>query len=277
MAKRRTMIVMLSGAAIAAVLLLVTRTSEPPILPAGASASARPEVRTADGLAVSATGVRIYPQSSVARVALTPDPADAALLDGILLADQFDSLLARARREPAFAHVLAHALHTCTTVDRSSRWLDITLRVRNDQGDERALERFDATFSKCRGLETSQLDERIGLGERAARAGVLEAQLAYTNYVDEFIVEGSLFRPTGRYRDNAEAFIMAAARSGEPEGLYAAYHLYQYGALAPQDLVRAYRYAEQYARLRPGSTSQHMLERLTRRMTPDELRRARAR
>jgi TPR repeat protein len=72
------------------------------------------------------------------------------------------------------------------------------------------------------------------------------------------------------------AFILAAARSGDQEGLYAAYNMYQFGYWVPVDLVSAYRYAERWARLTQDPYSRQTLDRLLQRMTPDERRRARA-
>jgi TPR repeat protein len=79
-----------------------------------------------------------------------------------------------------------------------------------------------------------------------------------------------------RYRNNTVAFVLAAARSGDPDALYDAHIMYKVGYWVPVDLVRAYRYAERWTRLTAYPHSQELLDRLLQRMTPDERRRARA-
>jgi hypothetical protein len=231
-----------------------------------------------DRMVAAARGVRVWPSDATARAALTPNPGDEAELDGIVLAEQFDSLLARARRDPAFEHSLAFALYQCTREDKAAERLDIAIRVGNDERDVRALERFDANFAKCRGLSNAQMAMRFELGEQAARAGVLDAQRHYSSYVVAAISDEGAELTTAtieQYRYNAIAFILAAARSGEPEALYAAHNLYWAGYWVPRDPVRAYRFLERYTRLEPSESAQWNLEWLARQMTPDELRRAR--
>ena len=225
-----------------------------------------------------AQGVRVWPTSSTARAMLTPSKSDQDMLDSMVLADEFESLLARARREPAFAHTLASALYQCTIEAEATRKLDFRLRAYNDERDEREIERFDATFAKCRGLGTDRMALRFELAEQAAGAGVLQAQLSYSYYIARAISDGSAALTPGateQYRRNAAAFVLAAARSGDPEGLYAAYRMYSSGYLVPKDLVRAYQYAEQFGLATPGPTAQRMLDRLASEMTPEQLRRAR--
>ena len=79
-----------------------------------------------------------------------------------------------------------------------------------------------------------------------------------------------------RYRNNAVAFVLAAARSDDPDALYDAHIMYQAGYWVPIDLVNAYRYAERWSRLTTYSHSQETLDSLLQRMTPDERRRARS-
>jgi TPR repeat protein len=78
-----------------------------------------------------------------------------------------------------------------------------------------------------------------------------------------------------KYRQNTESFLRAAAQSGDQEGIYAAYDFYRNGALVPPDLVQAYQYAAQFARAFPGDQAQVMMARVVKKMSPDELRRAR--
>ena len=282
MAASRAMIALALGAAAIASLYLFPRVDGAVPLPRpvrhAAPAQLWSDYSPAKGLAAS-HGIRVWPKSATARATLTPSPADEVLLDGMILAEHFDALLERARREPAFAQSLAGALNQCAHEDGAFRWLQINLRVRNAEGRARSLEKYQATFDKCEGLDAEQLMLRIDLAERAARAGVLSAQLAYPGYVAQAVRDGTaLLRPRAsrRYLENAEAFILAAARSGDPEGLYAAYQLYDLGILVPQDLVRAYRFAVRFERTATGSADFGGLERLTRRMTPEQLRRARS-
>jgi TPR repeat protein len=283
MVGRNTAFLAMIGVGLAAVLMLFLShlASEPSMRPADSDTRSTlvPEGDDAAGeIAAMAQGVRVRPTSSTARVMLTPSKADQEMLDSIVLADEFDSLLARARREPAFAHTLASALNVCTFEAEATRKLDFRLRAYNDERDEREIEQFDSMFSKCRGLGTDRMALRFELAEQAARAGVLQAQLNYSNYISRAISDGSAPPTPGtteRYRRNAAAFVLAAARSGDPEGLYAAYRMYRAGYLVPQDLVLAYQYAEQFGRVTSGPTAQQMLDQLASQMTPEQLRRAR--
>jgi hypothetical protein len=196
----------------------------------------------------------------------------------MVLADQFDALLARARRDPAFAASLARALNNCAYEQRAMEGLDIAVRVGNDARDARAIASFDAQYAKCRGLGAAQVAMRVPLAEAAARAGVLAAQREYGNYASNEIGDdgGMLTADTiDRYRNNAVAFVLAAARSGDPDALYDAHNMYQAGYWVPVDLVSAYRYAERWSRMTTYPHSQDVLDRLLQRMTPDERRRAR--
>lgn len=283
MVGRNTAFLVMIGVGLAAVLMLymAQRAPGPSIRPADSAARSTlvPEGDDAAGeIAAMSQGVRVWPTSSTARAVLTPSKSDQDMLDSMVLADDFESLLARARREPAFAHTLASALYQCTGEAEATRKLDFRLRAYNDERDEREIERFDATFAKCRGLGTDRMALRFELAEQAARAGVLQAQLSYSYYVTQAIGDGSAALTPGateQYRRNAAAFVLAAARSGDPEGLYAAYRMYRSGYLVPQDLVLAYQYAEQFGRVTTRPAMQQMLDHLASQMTPEQLRRAR--
>jgi len=279
--RRETAIPLVLVVGIVAVLayFVATRAPRPSARDSESAERVRAIAPDAGRLAAAAQGIRVWPRDAAARAALTPSDTDKAQLDGSVLADQFDALLARARREPAFAFSLASALSTCSYEDKATEWLDIEVRVGNDERDARAIERFDAEFAKCRGLSAGQIALRVPLAEQAARAGVLAAQLAYGNYASNEIGDdgGMLTADTiDRYRNNAVAFVLAAARSDDPDALYDAHIMYTAGYWVPVDLVNAYRYAERWSRLTSYPHSQETLDRLLRRMTPDERRRARS-
>jgi hypothetical protein len=278
--RRETAIPLVLVVGIVAVLayFVATRAPRPSARDSESAERVRAIAPDAGRIAAAAQGIRVWPRDAAERAALTPSEADKAQLDGSLLAERFDALLARARREPAFAFSLASALSTCSYEDKATEWLDIEVRVGNDARDADAIARFDATYAKCRGLSAEQMAMRIPLTEQAARAGVLAAQLAYGGFASQEIGDdGRMLSADAidRYRNNAVAFVLAAARSGDSEAQYSAYNMYQFGYWVPVDLVSAYRYAARWARLNPGSQAQDLLDRLSRRMTPEQLRRAR--
>ncbi|MEO6103408.1 MAG: hypothetical protein ABIP44_07200 [Pseudoxanthomonas sp.] len=222
---------------------------------------------------------RVWPRSAAARVALTPDPLGMEELGRIVLAKQWESLTARAEREPAFAYTLASTLHECAQRDQTYRSIEGRLKTLSAERVAASLAKAEARFAKCDGLSADQIDARFEMVERAARAGVLEAQIEYQGMVRVALNTGSALRTPGavdRMRANAVAFAEAAARSGDSRGIYQAFEIYSLNFLVPRDNVRAYQYALAYSRVRPGLTANTMLSGLEQRMSPDELARARA-
>lgn len=208
------------------------------------------------------------------------NPADRSALEQVVLRDQFAALVQRARRDPAFAYSFASALDQCARADHVYESLSRIAGKRTPEKAEAALKAADATFAKCRGLTTAQLDVRLELMAVAARAGILEAQVGYRELVETALRDRSAIRrpnAVDEYRSNVESFTQAAAQSGDYRGLYAAYKLYSDGTIVSPDLVRAYQYAQAFSRLQPGAASQQTLAWLAARMTPEQLRRAQAR
>jgi hypothetical protein len=209
------------------------------------------------------------------------DPGDRPWLDSILLADQFDSLLARAQKDPAFAYSLSHALYACSRADRTFRGIQDSLARRDPrEHPEIRLKTAEAEFAKCSGLRPEQMDHRYELLNRAAAAGVLDAQLNYRGLAASDISNGSAVRIPNRVdeiRTNVEAVTVAAARTGDKKAVYNAYALYADGLLLERDNVLAYQYLSEAMRVSPQNPNYPSLMKfLTSQMSPDELRRAQA-
>ncbi|MEO6103407.1 MAG: hypothetical protein ABIP44_07195 [Pseudoxanthomonas sp.] len=195
------------------------------------------------------------------------------------LSSQFDALVKRASTDSAFAFALAKALHTCTEADGKYRALSKQTSELGARAEE-TLAKYDREYAMCAGLSKEQLEQQYGLMEQAARQGVLDAQLAYSELVNTALDNGYATRTPGatdRFRTNVDQFLDAAARSGDLDGMIRAYMFQSTGILAPRNPVRAYGYLYAYDRAVAGdaaraSLSMQNLLRSWRQLTPEQQR-----
>ena len=208
------------------------------------------------------------------------NPAYKVDLDNSKLAQEFDSYMDRARIDPVFAYAFGVALAQCAKADSSYALLerhaaDPSFKYKESLGP--TLADYDRDFAKCKGLTADQTLSHLELVTRAANAGVLEAQFNYVQLASDLVNSGAAVRTPNladEIRTNAEAFTLAAASTGDPRALHAAYRFYRYGYLVPRDNLRAYNYYSAYAQAQPSSMSATVLAQLRAQLTAEELRRA---
>jgi hypothetical protein len=142
-----------------------------------------------------------------------------------------------------------------------------------------ALDGLDAEAAKCAGLSPADLERQYDLITFAARGGVFEAQLDYFMAMKPRIQNGeAIRRPNAmdEIRENAVAFALAAARTGDPKALYYASRMFADNRFIPADPAREYQFLEIYSRSR-GATpeTQARLDELVAMLTPEQLRQLR--
>jgi TPR repeat protein len=197
-----------------------------------------------------------------------------------VLAEQFDDLVARAQRDPAFAFELARALNKCSHADEDLANVSrVAAHIKTDPEQRMAL--IEKRYAACKGLSTKDMELQYELMAAAARAGNLEAQLSYVDVVNEAIRTGYALREPNAMdviRTNYEQFTLAAARTSSSEALYRAFQMYDNGKVISRDPVQAYNYLKAYGRTLSAAQEQMVRDRLAAMeagMTPEQLRRIR--
>lgn len=99
---------------------------------------------------------------------------------------------------------------------------------------------------ECEGITPEQMAESLAFLKTAAEAGVLQAQLSYSNFAsDRFETVADVaknIKEFEQFKQDSMRYLSSAARSGSVEGLLAMSEAYRQGMLTEQNPVQAYAY-----------------------------------
>lgn len=203
---------------------------------------------------------------------------DQDWLDALTLAGNMDMITAEARKNPSLAYLLAHALMMCPGAHSAYR----SLEEGEAEGisaaqTAKSLEEIDRVYKKCIGLKGNHLELRYELATIAAKAGIYEANLRYSELATDFVLsEFALRRPEEavKFAANLREFTLRAAQSREPRALYRAYIYFSEGMYVKADPVNAYRYLSEYNRVVGTPNSSQMLADYGKTLTSSQFRAA---
>jgi TPR repeat protein len=133
---------------------------------------------------------------------------------------------------------------------------------------------------RCQGLSEKQIESYLELMDFAARSGVVEAQLSYSDYAaDSMVSPESIANPQRiiDYKRKSLKYYNLALGAGEVKALGLLSSAYENGILAEKDMYKAYVYAYAYALSKNGSSGANQwLAQMESALTVSQLQSARS-
>jgi len=215
------------------------------------------------------------------RLPRAPLPASNVQIDSTDLASDYDRVSSVAKTDPTIAYGLALALAECQQL--AARYEGISevndSAAVSPKTTESMLDSADAAAARCKGLSEDQLASQAELLERAAEAGVLDAQLNYSTILASSVLSpSSIARPEKiiEYKKKSIDYLNRAALAGEPKALLQLGLAYQDGILADKSASRAYAYTYAYGMTGASKRTGKLLTQMEAGLSAAELARARA-
>lgn len=198
------------------------------------------------------------------------------------LRNNFDRLSADAKKQPALAYSLAKLLFECRTLSRSLDSAEelISSNKVPAKSKEKLLGDVEKKAGRCKGLSEKQIESYLELMDFAARSGVVEAQLSYSDYAaDSMVSPESIANPQRivDYKRKSLEYYNLALGAGEVKALGLLSSAYENGILAEKDAYKAYVYAYAYALSKNGSSGANQwLAQMESALTVSQLQSARS-
>ncbi|HEY5804133.1 MAG TPA: hypothetical protein VIT90_10620 [Lysobacter sp.] len=135
-------------------------------------------------------------------------------------------------------------------------------------------ETFDEGGGPCAGLSREEITSGAGWLDKAAAAGLVEAQLIYAANSEPFIGrEDDVLRNPERvieYKRKAMRYLVQAAGNGSVEALQSLASAYRYGLLVQRDPTQAYAYVYAANRAIPSREAEQSARQYRSELTPQQ-------
>ena len=177
-------------------------------------------------------------------------------LPAISTPEDLGALRARADRGDAeAAYRVANELYECSLLDNQFQRLEARVKTAEIgiPAADRQMQRLELKFTKCRGLNQADFEQRFDYVEKAALAGNLDAQVDYVTLYGErlsdptYALDPEWLRS---YKDRSLGFLKAAGSRGSVDAMSTLAHVYWDGLIVEQSRVLAY--ANMHAAMRSG-------------------------
>lgn len=157
------------------------------------------------------------------------------------LITQLDQLKEAAKTDVSTAFDLGRVISVCALAPVEDHSLEQL--VNQGGAGVKAAEQFMDRQDYCAGLKREDFEEALSLLERSASQGLTESQVAYVDLAGIIVMGRPEYRLNeqmiARYKQNALAFLNAAAARGNTDALARIAQMYDDGIIVPSDPERA--------------------------------------
>lgn len=198
----------------------------------------------------------------------TASDDDYAFIDSLILADEIDHLLERAKSDPSLSYALADRLTDCAVIPDALDAIEsgssghLTPTIAASMIDD-----VDSRMTRCGELTKNYDREIYSLVTQSAEAGVIEAQINYSTYASRILTTADIVSNPALvqdFRNNTLRFAHQAAATGDPDALFNAYQIYSQGQFVDRDPARAHHFLHRYYEKTGNSTVLPLLNSLSK-------------